>query len=696
MSTTLLRIGVLADYPLDPLVPHLDMALRIAGLSATCHTGLLGQLRRGLDATGETSCSAVDVLIVAPQFDELGPADLLDLADSAAGTVGRTSGSLLFVLPPMPEGRAFGVGDIGALAGVAAEATRVREALRTKLIALPNVYLADAEDAVRAVGARLSYHPAAARPRRYTDDLFACLATQLARILGTRYGTSCQAVVFDADSVFGAGTATLREPVRELRRAGIRLAVRGAGKPSGVWASVASACPELVAGAETSVVDGRPVAEQLAVIAAALDVPTSRTVLVTADPELADLGLLLGDRHESWPGRLRDGGLFDRPAPLATTIGPVLLAETPAPRTDFVARRSGAADAVPVPDESGPSAPAVRFGIVAFGKSLPEPSEVAGAAADYTAELDRVRGWGYRRFHRAPDGVGLTDLAVAAGTEALAAAGVAASDVDLVVLAIADLAEYLYWDPAAATQARLGAHHAEAVLINQACGGGVAAFDLVAGKFAAHPGYRTALLIGANRVCEPYWNRMEINTSIYSDGAAAAVLRRDHGACRWQATEFITDGTYADFMRMDVGAAAHPFTPETAGRPRVRSPQDRLDEFFAGDVRKMFAFLSTLRARSREVVDAACTRVGSTRADLRRVIHFNDNARQLAELATELGIPTARTNVDIALDHGHVGCADQLLTLQHLLAEGDLTAGDLVALTSTSSGMHWICTLLRV
>ncbi|MGH3735253.1 MAG: hypothetical protein ACRDT6_06470 [Micromonosporaceae bacterium] len=52
--------------------------------------------------------------------------------------------------------------------------------------------------------------------------------------------------------------------------------------------------------------------------------------------------------------------------------------------------------------------------------------------------------------------------------------------------------------------------------------------DMVAGKFAAHPAYRTAVVIGANRVCEPYWNRIEINTSIYSDAAAAAVIRRDH------------------------------------------------------------------------------------------------------------------------------------------------------------------------
>lgn len=339
--------------------------------------------------------------------------------------------------------------------------------------------------------------------------------------------------------------------------------------------------------------------------------------------------------------------------------------------------------------------PPVAFGICGFGHELGEPVDVAQAAAHYTDDLDRVAGWEYRRFRRSAPDVGLTDLAVQAGERALADAGVDAGELDLVVLATSDIAEYLYWDPAAATQARLGATRAEAILVNQACGGGVASFDLVAGRFATHPDYRTALIVGANRVCEAYWNRMEINTSIFSDGAAAAVVRRDEPSCRWLATEVITDGTYAGFMRMEVGATARPFANGN-GDARVRSPSDRLDEFFAGDIRQMFGFVSTIRRRNREVVDAACARAGVEISDLRRVIHFNDNAKQLTELARDLGIPLDRTNVELAREHAHIGCADQLFNLEQHLAAGDLHRGDLVALTSTASGMHWLCTVLEV
>src|SRR5690349_24234134 len=103
-----------------------------------------------------------------------------------------------------------------------------------------------------------------------------------------------------------------------------------------------------------------------------------------------------------------------------------------------------------------------------MGCVLGEPVEVGPAAAEYTTDLKKIESWGYRRFHRAADGVGLTDLAEGAARLALERAGVPAEDVDLVVLAMSDIAEYLYWDPAAATQARLGAHRAEALLLNQA------------------------------------------------------------------------------------------------------------------------------------------------------------------------------------------------------------------------------------
>lgn len=338
----------------------------------------------------------------------------------------------------------------------------------------------------------------------------------------------------------------------------------------------------------------------------------------------------------------------------------------------------------------------LTFGIVTIDECLGEKRSVAEEAAAYVENPDRVGGWGYRHFHQAPDFVGLTDLGAEAGRRALQRAGVRPDDVDVIVFAMADVPEYLYWDPAAATADKVGICHAEAVLINQACSAGVASFDIVAGKFATHPDYRVALLVTANRVCEAYWNRMDSSTAIMSDGAAAAVLLRGHPSCVWLTTEVMSDGRYADFSRLASGGAAQPFrTGDRAPEP-IGNPTDLMNEFLGQDLRAVVGFVRMSRERSREVVERACKRAGIPLDTIRYFLHLNGTAKALADYAALFRVPKSRTNAEVAAEHGHFGSADQLLAFGRALARREFRPGDVVALTSTGNGMHWACTLIRV
>ncbi|MGW1179487.1 3-oxoacyl-ACP synthase III family protein [Kitasatospora sp. NPDC002543] len=333
------------------------------------------------------------------------------------------------------------------------------------------------------------------------------------------------------------------------------------------------------------------------------------------------------------------------------------------------------------------------YGLMSFGSALGEPVAVADVAAQYTEDVERVLAYGYRAIHRSPDGVGLTDLAVDAARAALDASGTDPAELDLVVLAITDIPEYLYWDAAAALQARLGAHRAEAVLVNQGCVSGITCFDLLAGRFATHPQYQRALVVGANRTCEPYWNRMHTNSLLFSDGAGAAVAGRGHPELRWRASEAISDGRYADLFRMDQGGAAAPFR---GGRtpPPARDAWE-LMEFFDYDTERFQELLALMGERVHEVVARACRRIGASVPDLARVVLLNDNKGTLTKLADRLGLPVERTNLDISLARGHFGAADHLLDLHHHHASGHLGHGDLIALAGMGRGMHWACTLLE-
>ncbi len=336
------------------------------------------------------------------------------------------------------------------------------------------------------------------------------------------------------------------------------------------------------------------------------------------------------------------------------------------------------------------------FGLVSFGGALGEPVAVDLVLPEYTEDVERVRGYGYRTVHRAPSGTGVTDLAFEAAARALAEARLEPSNVDLLIVGLTDIAEYLYWDPAASLSHRLGLTDAEALTVTQACTAGITGLDIIAGKFATRPHYRNALLVAANRCCEAYWNRMDTQSMVFSDGAVATVARRDHPHLRWRAGESMTDGRYADFYRMDLGGAARPFTGDGSGQeaPHARDAWDIMD-FFDFDDEQFEAFVQLMNSRARLIVERACARIGATVKDLRRLVFLHDNLRSLTSLADEFDLPLAATNVECGLNVGHLGAADQLYSLGEAWRGGDLHPGDLVALVGLGRGMHWACALIE-
>jgi 3-oxoacyl-[acyl-carrier-protein] synthase-3 len=337
------------------------------------------------------------------------------------------------------------------------------------------------------------------------------------------------------------------------------------------------------------------------------------------------------------------------------------------------------------------------FGLVSFGAALGTQTSISDVVGDYTDYPEQVLAYGYRHVLRAPRNIGLTDLALEAADKALAGAGIEADKLDLIVLAVTDITEYLYWDAAASLAHRLGASAAETVLMTQGCVGGTASLDTVAGKFATHPHYDCALVIAANRCCEAYWNRMTTQPIVFSDGAVATVALRGHPRLRWRVTETQTVGRYADFYRMDSGGTAVPFGTESA-REGTLTPRDSWGvlEFFDYNDTLFEKFVTELDVRTKEIVERACMRIGIQVHELSRVLLVSDNADNIKSMAKCIGVPLSRTNIEEAMEYGHLGAADQFLGLSKYITRGDLQHGAIVALVSRGRGMHWGCSLLEV
>jgi GNAT superfamily N-acetyltransferase len=387
-----LGIRVLASYTVDPLVPYLGVGLLDAGLPPSIRVGRYNQIvQQCVDGFDE----GPDVLVVAPRFEEIWPDDadptrrresaeeLFTIADTAVAAAGRWGCALVFVLPAIPGHRPDGVGDLGRVDGVVAGATAVREALRRRLSGRSGVCVADAEEAVRELGARRAYHPALFRLAKvpYTDELFSRLAGQIVGLLRIRYGMTWRGVVLDVDSLLrpggdaderSAAVQALRGPVRELCHGGMRLALRARAEAADVWETLATEFPEMLRDlVEGWAIDAEPVSDQLAALADEVGVPADRTVLLTADPAVAAAVpggagrpscVLLDDEPAGWPAALRLAGLFDRAGgpPVAPVAEPdpvpdrgVARVDGPDPMRDYIAGLDVRVTYRPVPDGPG-------------------------------------------------------------------------------------------------------------------------------------------------------------------------------------------------------------------------------------------------------------------------------------------------------------------------------------------------------
>ena len=119
-------------------------------------------------------------------------------------------------------------------------------------------------------------------------------------------------------------------------------------------------------------------------------------------------------------------------------------------------------------------------------------------------------------------------MATESARRALADAGVAASEIDLIVLATSTPDEPM---PATAchVQANLGAHRAVAFDVDSVCSGFVYAFVVAHAMLASQGWARYALVIGADtysRVLDYTDRRTSV---LFGDGAGAIVLRAGAG-----------------------------------------------------------------------------------------------------------------------------------------------------------------------
>jgi 3-oxoacyl-[acyl-carrier-protein] synthase-3 len=258
----------------------------------------------------------------------------------------------------------------------------------------------------------------------------------------------------------------------------------------------------------------------------------------------------------------------------------------------------------------------------------------------------------------------LSELAAAAGERALSAAGLAASDLDLLLVATTSNDDLM---PGASPRvaAELGAGVA-AIDLNSACTGFVAGLSLACGQIESGRA-ANALLVGADtmsRITDPTDRG---TAAVFADGAGAVVLR---GAERGRIGPIVlgSDGARADLIH----------TPRATGLTVMQG-----HETFRQAVDRMS-----------EATLAAADAAGVALADVDVFVYHQANARILKAVGERLDLPGERV-VDSIHHFGNTSAASIPLALEDARLAGDLRDGATVLLAAFGAGLTWGATVVE-
>ena len=318
----------------------------------------------------------------------------------------------------------------------------------------------------------------------------------------------------------------------------------------------------------------------------------------------------------------------------------------------------------------------IRAVIAGTGSALPK-RRVSNAELENS--VDTTDQWivertGIRFRHIAGEGETTATLATDATRQALTAAGITGSDLDLIIVATATPDQTF---PATATivQSLLGNRDCIAFDVAAVCSGFLYALS-VADAMIRSGMARNAAVIGAETFSRILDWQDRATCVLFGDGAGAVILRAEADAGRGiLASRLHADGAHNQLLYVDGG----PSTTGTVGKLRMKGP-----EVFRHAVTNLAAVL-------REVTEAA----GVELSDIDWVVPHQANARILDATARKLGLTPDRVIMTVA-DHANTSAASVPLALDSAVRDGRIKSGDLIALEAMGGGFTWGAAIVRM
>lgn len=315
-----------------------------------------------------------------------------------------------------------------------------------------------------------------------------------------------------------------------------------------------------------------------------------------------------------------------------------------------------------------------RAVVIGTGSALPR-RQVSNAELAQTVDTSDewiVERTGIRTRYIAGEGETTSTLATEAARKAIEAAGIAPSDIGLIILATATPDQTF---PASATivQTALGIDDCVSFDVQAVCSGFLYALSvaesMIRGGTTNH-----ALVIGAETFSRILDWEDRTTCVLFGDGAGAIVLKAEDGTRGVLATKLHADGRHNQLLYVDGG----PSTTQTVGKLRMKG-----QEVFRHAVTNLAQVL-------REVMDDA----GLTIDDIDWVVPHQANRRILDATARKLSLPAERVIVTVD-QHANTSAASVPLALDVAVKDGRIKPGDLLVLEAMGGGFTWGAAAIR-
>jgi 3-oxoacyl-[acyl-carrier-protein] synthase III len=309
--------------------------------------------------------------------------------------------------------------------------------------------------------------------------------------------------------------------------------------------------------------------------------------------------------------------------------------------------------------------------------------------ADLEKMVDTSDEWivsrtGIRERRIAAPGEATSHMATKAAERAIEAAGVSATDIDLIIVATIT-PDTFFPSTACHVQRNLGAVRAVAFDVSAACAGFLYAMQ-IARHFINSGNRRTALIIGADKL-SGIVNWSDRNTCVlFGDGAGAAILTSknpdDGDPSGLLSSIMASDGRLTDILSVPGGGSAIPITPENAGE-RLNTIHMQGREVFKAAVKHTL-----------EACETAIERAGLTPKDITFMIPHQANIRIVDAIRDRLGLPPERAFLNLH-KYGNTSGAAIAIALDESARSGAMKKGDNVLLVAFGAGFAWAASVIR-